>query len=551
MLTPTRKPSTCYPSGSRLRGARAVLLFALGIGAIVATRVAIKKSRSVMEALVEASAEAATRPHEGRLSGPFPYRPYAPPSRSAASRARSAIRQIQIENVADARIRALTGLLLNETDAVVEILEERLRDTTGQENLLDAMHSTTDMELLNQLAVAYLSSSEDEPQHTLLALEAMERASQLSGTERVETAWNRALALQRFGLRDEARAAWRHYVDIDSSSPWSTEARSHVQSLLDPGRARTREELLIAMKISVAAGDGAALRRLIVEDQEQFRIVSEEEVLPEAASELPIRGQSWRLVRAAATELTARGDPLLADTLDSLERSNASSLLMAVRALNDYRRGRIAMSAGNLKIAFEALSAATTALERAGIPFASRAAVYRSTVRIYDGQPEDAVRLIDNAIASASRLERWPLLGAQLYWVRGLGLSHLGNSGAALRAYERAARFVRWTHEDASRAGLEQVTADALRDVSNLSEAWPGTESARPQWCGTCRIAGELPAGRGTRASKGARACANGQRPALSMQCLDHRLSNGHRSRRRHDGRPASARSRRSVAEDS
>jgi hypothetical protein len=44
--------------------------------------------------------------------------------------------------------------------------------------------------------------------------------------------FNRALVLERLGLRDQAYDAWQRYLDVDGGSAWSVEVRSraaHVQ----------------------------------------------------------------------------------------------------------------------------------------------------------------------------------------------------------------------------------------------------------------------------------------------------------------------------------
>ena len=44
-----------------------------------------------------------------------------------------------------------------------------------------------------------------------------------------EAHFNRALALEASGDRAAAAAAWRAYLERDSSSPWALEARNHLE----------------------------------------------------------------------------------------------------------------------------------------------------------------------------------------------------------------------------------------------------------------------------------------------------------------------------------
>jgi tetratricopeptide (TPR) repeat protein len=46
-----------------------------------------------------------------------------------------------------------------------------------------------------------------------------------------EALFNRALALERIGLTDDARAAWKRYLEVDSGSAWASEARRRLEAL--------------------------------------------------------------------------------------------------------------------------------------------------------------------------------------------------------------------------------------------------------------------------------------------------------------------------------
>ena len=48
---------------------------------------------------------------------------------------------------------------------------------------------------------------------------------------RAEAWFNRAYALERLGLADEAREAWQAYLTIDDRSGWADEARTHLRAL--------------------------------------------------------------------------------------------------------------------------------------------------------------------------------------------------------------------------------------------------------------------------------------------------------------------------------
>lgn len=74
----------------------------------------------------------------------------------------------------------------------------------------------------NDLAAAYYTSAVRDRRTSDLprALAAADRALELDGNLH-EARFNRALVLERLGLRDEAAAAWRDYLARDPSSPWA------------------------------------------------------------------------------------------------------------------------------------------------------------------------------------------------------------------------------------------------------------------------------------------------------------------------------------------
>ncbi len=83
---------------------------------------------------------------------------------------------------------------------------------------------SADPRLLSDLAAAYIASGQYAE-----ALNAAERAWNLSKTP--EAAWNRAMAAQRLERRDQAITYWHEYLTLDPDSPWSAEARGHLDDL--------------------------------------------------------------------------------------------------------------------------------------------------------------------------------------------------------------------------------------------------------------------------------------------------------------------------------
>jgi tetratricopeptide (TPR) repeat protein len=62
------------------------------------------------------------------------------------------------------------------------------------------------------------------------SLDSFNRALQLDGNS-LEALFNRALCYEKLSRSNEARADWNEYLNRDSSSPWSEEARRHLKQL--------------------------------------------------------------------------------------------------------------------------------------------------------------------------------------------------------------------------------------------------------------------------------------------------------------------------------
>ncbi|HEU4765903.1 MAG TPA: CHAT domain-containing protein [Pyrinomonadaceae bacterium] len=83
----------------------------------------------------------------------------------------------------------------------------------------------------------------------------------------LEGYFNRALAYQYMSLTREAEAAWKEYLQKDSSSPWAEEARSNLQRLEDSNKrnSRTIDEKLKQFREARQAGNDSAAWKLISE----------------------------------------------------------------------------------------------------------------------------------------------------------------------------------------------------------------------------------------------------------------------------------------------
>jgi CHAT domain-containing protein len=87
-----------------------------------------------------------------------------------------------------------------------------------------------------------------------------------------EARFNMALCLQAMMVPEQAKAAWRAYLDIDPDSKWAEEARQNLQRLEDATpRESSAEEVESDFLAALRNGDEEAAARLIANNRELVR----------------------------------------------------------------------------------------------------------------------------------------------------------------------------------------------------------------------------------------------------------------------------------------
>jgi tetratricopeptide (TPR) repeat protein len=171
------------------------------------------------EALTElVAAVGPTRTFDGRLSGGFVYGPVRGPVRGPADPeplppdARIAIARIEKEYGARP-VAGAAALIAGDAARAVSILESA------------SQQDPNNARILSDLSASYLQSG-DASRALAAANRALEQDRLLP-----EALFNRALALEASGLRDEAKTAWQSFLTIDDRSGWADEARTRLRIL--------------------------------------------------------------------------------------------------------------------------------------------------------------------------------------------------------------------------------------------------------------------------------------------------------------------------------
>ncbi len=176
-----------------------------------------------------------SRTFNARLTGGFMYAPVRGPVRSGQGGAaalspdlRIAIARIEKDaspqpGPAALRVRGMAALIAGENDRAVNALEGAARQQPANARIL------------SDLSAAYLVRAERSGAVDDIA-NALANANRALEVERLlpEALFNRALALERSRLVEDAHAAWQAYLTIDDRSGWADEARAHLRATDQP-----------------------------------------------------------------------------------------------------------------------------------------------------------------------------------------------------------------------------------------------------------------------------------------------------------------------------
>lgn len=347
------------------------------------------------QTVVDAGAE---RPFDVRLSGEDRWRKVAAPTRGESrlerlpADATIALGELllAVESGRTAPRLAALGraqLAAGRVDEGLAALEESLA-------LGDASAA-----LLSDLAAGYMVRAEVPERASDLprALESLDRALALDRS-RPETLFNRALVMERLGLRPEAISAWEQYLARDPDSGWAVEARERLAHLRqeaprsDAGAAR--EHLLACFLPVWAAG-----------------VLNGRDPGPGLAD-------ARELVRSLGQ---LSDDRYALDVVDRLQTlaSEPHTFERALRAVVAYGAGRALYALDRHELAETGLAQAEAELQRLDLPLSLSATLDRGLVayrrRDYDG----AHARLEPLVGTGGQAT-YASISGRVHWTRGL-----------------------------------------------------------------------------------------------------------------------------------
>jgi tetratricopeptide (TPR) repeat protein len=252
------------------------------------------------------------------------------------------------------------------------------------------------------------------------ALASADRALRLDAGH-AEALFNRALILQRMGLREEARAAWQRYLAIDPSSAWAAEAQRYLKEIPAVDQESEFRRELPQLETAAVGGDGARVAQLVGKYPQQARTWSEGVHLG-AWAEAEQRGdraeadRTLAAARMTGAALRARGETLLADAVAAIDASRGAARAALVAAHADYKRGRMLYARQKPAEAGVVLTAAARGFAAGGSPMAL-AASYFAANTLYDGQQiAEAKRRLSEVRTGSRAHPGYAALTAQVEW---------------------------------------------------------------------------------------------------------------------------------------
>jgi CHAT domain-containing protein len=399
---------------------------------------------------------------------------------AAAARIRSAAQA----DPSPANLHALgvAHLVLGEYDDAVRNLEMAV---SGNE--MDARSQ-------NDLAVAYATRAArlQRPADFARSLESAERAVK-ADPNLVEALFNRALALEALSLDDQARAAWKEYLQKDPEGPWAAEARTRLERR--GGRAAPPfESVRPGLEEALAKEDIARIEQIA----DDYPLATTEYFLDELPSRWLARVRAQgdgeperRAVQTLADVLSRRGADRAAAAV--VTRINDAVLIpLRLRDLDALHR---TFAEGLRLQRADRLSEASSVFARCGIettgnPVALECA-FRATTASMNSGDRTSIRKSLAALATAAEHESYLDVLGRIRWRQALVDALDGDLTGALGRYRLALDAFTAAKSTEHAANVHSLMSEILRMMGDVDGAWrqhlAALEGSRRVWSPSIR----------------------------------------------------------------
>lgn len=295
-----------------------------------------------------------------------------------------------------------------------------------------------------------------------------------------EALFNRALLISHLGLRRGTLDAWDDYLRTAPSSPWRDEAEAH-RARWNDHRLPPWSQRVEAMERALEDEDASSLHALVRQYPEDSRVYGETQLLG-AWAEAHLAADSAkaaellnRAQRLAAARYRVFGDRLMADGLDSLQRSSPTGQSNPLTGAAGHRAFAAGVRALTQDRDFEKAAAdfeeAARWFHDIESPYGMQSFLERLRCLYQASRLAEVASGADALLSEVGRRPYGDLVGRSL-WIQGSSLLPLGRASEALRAYDLA--LERFTEQgDTARQGILHVmVASAHGELGQLDDAW-------------------------------------------------------------------------------
>lgn len=435
---------------------------------------------------IERLARAAAVSHrsiEARLTGGFRWTPV----RTARTlRDHASADELELEGIAGGILRgserASSAESLHAAGIAALLIDQRMDAMALLEQA--SRLAPRDGAIASDLAAARfaLAIERDEPYRLPAALAAADLALRfLPALE--EARFNRALILDRLGLRNEADRAWREVLAVGRDEAWRREAKQHLRELTaqhPPPLARELDDRLSQAR----SGSWSPLRMLIGRRAQEIR-TSGETLMVTAWAEAAADGDAERAermlerLRLTATALAeTTGDRLLDDVVHTIDarRSGARAALAKAHCLyRDARKHYARQLAGS----DDELRHAAALFAHAGSPMAHVARYYCANA-MFDRNRVDGARVLLERVLREIDPTRYPSLAAGAEKELGLYFAYRGMWTAGLLHLERSQQLFASVGESVNAAFVEAIVGEACDRTGRFELGWRHRVAALP-----------------------------------------------------------------------
>jgi len=339
--------------------------------------------------------------------------------------------------------------------------------------LAAAAQSANDARRWSDLAAAtYVNVvSHSAPELLGDALAAADKALSLS-PDLPEALFNRALIIERLGLRDDARAAWNRYALTDSDPQWIAEGREHLVRL---GVERSFRDIL-ARDYARLTSDSSAARSLARRFPQEARTWGETEILgrwsaAEMANDHVAAEPPLRLARWLGEELLLiNGDRMLQEAVAAIDAAEGPARASLAAAHADFRNAQKVFREGRPADAEALFGRAVDELDRGGSPVAYVARYFVANTQYEQGRRAEALTALDRLLIETP--PRFRACRAQLLWQAGVCHASRAEWGAAIANLDASVAIFDELGESDYAATVRHVLAAVHDRTGDPTEAW-------------------------------------------------------------------------------